>query len=150
MKQSDPRTAGNAPATKWGEGAQLASASWGPAVPGREMDVPGASSQTLTGEIGLSEFENVFAEVSICPGTMKLHQKSLRETHFEATVTRFEYSLGFRRKSKWGQPGLLGHLGQPGAFLTEIQRQSRDFPGSDPQNATRKATKPNAAPRRDL
>ena len=92
MKQSDPRTAGNAPATKWGEGAQLASASWGPAVPGREMDVPGASSQTLTGEIGLSEFENVFAEVSICPERMKLLQKSMCGTHFEATVARFDFS----------------------------------------------------------
>ena len=83
-----------------GEGAQLASAYWGPAVPGREMDVPGASSQTLTGEIGLSEFQNVFAEVFICPETMKLHPESLRETHFEATVTRFEFSSKFSRKSK--------------------------------------------------
>ena len=68
------------------------------------MDVPGTSSQTLTGEIGLSELENVFVEVSICPETIKLHQKSLRETHFEATATCFEYSMeskGFPR----GGPG---------------------------------------------
>ena len=103
MKQSDPRTAGNAPATKWGEGAQLASASWGPAVPGREMDVPGASSQTLTGEIGLSEFENVFAEVSICPETTKLHPESLRETHFEGTVTCFEFAWPIGWKSRTGK-----------------------------------------------
>ena len=88
-----------------GEGARLASANWGPAVPGREMDVPGASSQTLTGEIGLSEFENVFAEVSICPETTKLHPKSWRETHFEATVSRREFSVQFSRRSKSGPGG---------------------------------------------
>ena len=65
-----------------------------------EIHVHGASSRALTGEIGLFKFQNVFAEVSICPETTKLHQKSLRETHFEATVTRFEYSSEFRRKSK--------------------------------------------------
>ena len=65
-----------------------------------KMDVPGASSQALTGEIGLSEFHNVFAEVSICPETTKLHQKSLRETHFEAAVARFEFSWKFSRESK--------------------------------------------------
>ena len=54
------------------------------------MDVHGGFSRTLTGEIGLSEIQNVFVEVSICPETIKLHQKSLRETHFGATVTRFE------------------------------------------------------------
>ena len=70
-----------------------------------ELDVRGASSRTLTGEIGLFEFQNVFAEVSICPETMELLQKSLRETHFEATVTRFEYSSGFRRKSKVKRSG---------------------------------------------
>ena len=69
------------------------------------MDVPGTSSQTLAGEIGLSEFENVFAEVSICPETMKLLQKSLRETHFEATVTRFEFSWEISRKSKVKRSG---------------------------------------------
>ena len=58
-----------------------------------EIDVHGASSRTLTGEIGLFEFQNVFAEVSICPETMKLLQESLRETHFEATATCFEYSM---------------------------------------------------------
>ena len=64
------------------------------------IDVHGASSQTLTGEIGLSEIQIVFVNVFICPETMKLHQKSLRETHFEATVARFEISLKFSRKSK--------------------------------------------------
>ena len=57
------------------------------------MDVLGRSSQALTGEIGLSEFHNVFAEVSICPETMELLQESLRETHLEATATCFEYSM---------------------------------------------------------
>ena len=61
-----------------------------------EIDVHGASSRTLTGEIGLLEIQNVFAEVSICPETMKLHLKSLRETNFEATVTRFEFAHRFR------------------------------------------------------
>ena len=58
-----------------------------------EIEVDGGSSQTLTGEIALSECQNVLAEVSICPGTMKLHPESLRETHFEATATCFEYSM---------------------------------------------------------
>ena len=49
--------------------------------------------QAPTGEIGLSEFRIVFAEVSICPERIELLQKSLRETHFEATATRFEYSM---------------------------------------------------------
>ena len=87
----------------------------GPAVPGREMDVPGASSQTLTGEIGLSEFQNVFAEVSICPETTKLHPKSWRETHFEATVSRREFSVQFSRRSKsgpGGDPWLCSKWGQ--------------------------------------
>ena len=64
------------------------------------MYVYGGSSRALTGEIGLSEIQNVFAEVSISSERIKLLQKSLRETHFEATVTRFEYSLKFSRKSK--------------------------------------------------
>ncbi len=70
-----------------------------------EIDVHGGSSQALTGEIGLSEIQNVFAEVSICPETMKLLLKSLRKTHFEATVTRFEFT---RRISRipGAQPGL--------------------------------------------
>ena len=58
-----------------------------------EMYVYGGSSRALTGEIGLSEIQNVFAEVSICPETMELLQKSLRETHFEATATCFEHSM---------------------------------------------------------
>ena len=65
-----------------------------------EMDVHGGSSQALTGEIGLSEFQNVFADVFICPETMELLQESLRETHFEATVAHFEFPWQFRRKSK--------------------------------------------------
>ena len=69
-------------------------------VLGWEIDVHGGSSQALTGEIGLSEIQNVFAEVSISSERIKLLQKSLRETHFEATVTRFEYSSKFMRKSK--------------------------------------------------
>ena len=37
----------------------------------------------------------VFAEVFICPETMKLLQKSSRETHLEATATRFELAGRF-------------------------------------------------------
>ncbi len=58
-----------------------------------EIDVHGGSSQALTGEIGLSEFQNVFAEVFICPETMELLQESLRETHFEATAASFSNIL---------------------------------------------------------
>ena len=65
-----------------------------------EIHVHGASSQALTGEIGLSEFQNVFVKVFICPETMELHQKSLRGTHFEAAVARFEFSWKFSRESK--------------------------------------------------
>ena len=61
-----------------------------------EIDVHGASSQTLTGEIALSEIQNVFAEVLISSERTEMLQKSLRETHFEATPTRFEFSLKFR------------------------------------------------------
>ena len=67
---------------------------------GWEIDVHGGSSQALTGEIALSEIQIVFAEVSICPETIEMLQKSLRETHFEATATCFEYSMesqGFLR-----------------------------------------------------
>ena len=46
------------------------------------------------------KFKMFFAEVSICPGTVKLLQKSLRETHFEATATRFEFPWQIRRKSR--------------------------------------------------
>ena len=69
-----------------------------------EGDAHGRSSRPPTGEIGLSEIHIVFAEVFICPETMKLHQESLRESHFEATATCFEYSMesqGFPR----GGPG---------------------------------------------
>ena len=78
-----------------------------------EIHVHGASSRTLTGEIGLSEFRNVFAEVFICPETMELHQKSLRETHLEATVARFEFSSEFDQKPKGSRGGKgagRGHL----------------------------------------
>ena len=57
------------------------------------MYVYGGSSRALTGESILSEFQYGFAEVSICPETMKLLQKSLRETHFEATATCVEHSM---------------------------------------------------------
>ena len=59
-----------------------------------EIHVHGASSQALTGEIALSEFQNVFVKVSICPETMRSHPESLRETHFEATATCFEFAPG--------------------------------------------------------
>ena len=64
------------------------------------IHVHGGSSQALTGEIALSEIQIVFAEVSICPEMIELLQKSLREPHFEATATCFEYSMesqGFLR-----------------------------------------------------
>ena len=73
-----------------------------------EIDVHGTSSRTLTGEIGLLEIQNVFAEVSICPETMKLHQESLRESHFEATVTSFEFPGRSGRKSEMKQVGITG------------------------------------------
>jgi len=43
----------------------------------------------------LSEFQDVFAEVFICPETMELQKESSRETIFEATVTRFELANSF-------------------------------------------------------
>ena len=91
-----------------------------PLIPARSMEISvhGASSRTLTGEIGLSDIRNVFAEVFICPETMKLHQKSLRETHFEATVTRFEYSSEFSRKSKVKRSG-------PGRVASVAAREAR-------------------------
>ena len=46
---------------------------------------------------------------------MELHQESLRETHFEATATRFEFPWRIGRKSEmeqvgipWGEPGRQG------------------------------------------
>ena len=68
--------------------------------PGREMDVPGGSSQALTGEFALSEFHIVFAEVLVSSERMEMLQKSLRETHFEAPATQIEVSWKFGRKSK--------------------------------------------------
>ena len=73
-----------------------------------EMDVQGGFSQTLSGEIGLSEIRIVFVNVFICPETMKLHPESLRESHFEATVTRFEFPGRSGRKSEMQQVGITG------------------------------------------
>ena len=67
-----------------------------------EGDAHGRSWRVLTGEIALLEIQNVFAEVSICPETMKLLQRSPRETHFEATATLFEISSGFSQESGLG------------------------------------------------
>ena len=58
----------------------------------------------------------VFAEVSICPETIEMRQKTLRETHFEATATCFEYSMesqGFLR----GTP--RGPLGNPFGIVAQ-------------------------------
>ena len=85
------------------------------------MYVLGRSSQALTGEIGLSEIQNVFAEVSICPGTVKLLQKSLRETHFEATAACFEFPWQIRRKSRIPQFGIAEALSWQTVFQ---QRQA--------------------------
>ena len=76
----------------WVQGLAVGDISVFPASPW-QGDAHGRSWQPPTGEIGLSEFKNVFAEVSICPETMGLLQKSLRETHFEATATCFEHSM---------------------------------------------------------
>ena len=65
-----------------------------------EMYVQGGFSQTLSGEIGLSEIQIVFVNVFICPETMKWNPESPRETHFEETVARSEFSWKFGRKSK--------------------------------------------------
>ena len=73
-----------------------------------KINVHGLSSQALTGEIGLLEIHIVFAEVFICPETMKLHPESLRESHFEATVTRFEFPGRSGRKSEMQQVGITG------------------------------------------
>ena len=62
-----------------------------------EFTFVGGFSPTLSGEIGLSEIRIVFAEVSICPERTELLQRSLRETHFEATVTRFEFTRRISR-----------------------------------------------------
>ena len=85
-----------------------------------EGDAHGRSSRPPTGEIGLSEIHIVFAEVFICPETMKLLQESSRESHFEATVTRFEFPWRIGRKSEMKQVGIP--RGEPG-------RQGRS-PGS--------------------
>ena len=59
------------------------------------MCVHGGSSRELTGEIALSEFRIVFAEVSISSETIELQKESSRETHFAATATRFELASRF-------------------------------------------------------
>ena len=66
------------------------------AVSRLNIHVLGRSSQALTGEIGLSEIQNVFAEFSICPETIELQKESSRETIFEATATRFELASRFQ------------------------------------------------------
>ena len=68
----------------------------GQKMPEMEMYVYGGSSRALTGEIGLSEIQNVFAEFSICPETTELQKESSRETIFEATATRFELAGRFQ------------------------------------------------------
>ena len=89
-----------------------------------EIDVHGASSRTLTGEIGLFEFRNVFAEVFICPETMKLLQKSLRETHLQATVACFEFAWQIGRKSSTPQFGIIWLLPVLSWQTGFIQRQA--------------------------
>ena len=59
----------------------------------------------------MSEIQNVFAEVFICPGTMDLLQKSLRETHFGATATCFEFPWQIPRNP--GIPGWQTGFNQP-------------------------------------
>ena len=63
-------------------------------APPRTAPENGRSWQAPTGEIGLSEIRNVFAEVSIRPERTELLQKSLRGTHFEATAACFELAPG--------------------------------------------------------
>ena len=53
----------------------------------------------------MSEIQNVFAEVSICPETIELQKESLRETHFAATATRFELASRF-----WPAPAQNGKV----------------------------------------
>ena len=72
-----------------------------------EMDVQGGFSQTLSGEIGLSEIQIVFVNVFICPETMKLQPESLRGTHLEATVTCFESPRQIGSESRIPQFGII-------------------------------------------
>ena len=83
-----------------------------------EIHVHGRSSQTLTGEIALSEFRIVFAEVSICPETIELQKESSCESHFEATATRFEFF-----KEDQGFPG--AHPENPLRFLLAANSRCR-------------------------
>ena len=75
-----------------------------------EMYVQGGFSQTLSGEIGLSEIQIVFVNVFICPETMKWNPESLRETHLEATVACFEFPWQIGRKSSIPQFGIIWPL----------------------------------------
>ena len=54
----------------------------------------------------MSEFQNVFAEVFICPETMELLQESLRETHFEATAASFSNILENQQGNKMHPGGI--------------------------------------------
>ena len=94
-----------------GHFARKADFSAPPRGPSEKIHVHGGSSRPLTGEIGLSEIENVFAEFFICPETIELQKESSRETIFEATVTRFELASRF-----WPAPG-RGRLISRGARL---------------------------------
>ena len=76
----------------WVQGLAVGDISVFPASPW-QGDAHARSWQPPTGEIGLSEIQNVLADVSICPETMELLQKSSRETHFEATATCFEHPM---------------------------------------------------------
>ena len=98
-------------AGKMGEAASCANGIWG--WPGKvrkgafarlqqscSQARNGRSLRALTGEVIVSEFQNGFANALFSSERMKLHQKSLRKSHFEGTVARFEFSRKFRRKSK--------------------------------------------------
>ena len=91
---------------------------------GMEMDVQGGFSQTLSGEIGLSEIQIVFVNVFICPETMKRNPESLRETHFEATVACFEFRWQIGRKSSIPQFGIIWPLPVLSWQTGFIQRQA--------------------------
>ena len=99
-----------------------------------EIHVHGRSSQELFGEIGLSEIQIVFAEVFICPETMELHQESLRESHFGATVTRFEFPWRIGRKSEMKQVETF-----PGSYGNSKKTQGREGTGCPLRAGVRRA-----------
>ena len=126
-----------------GAGAPRASANWGPGgLPvcrnggrgpagirqlgsggprpgnGRSFSKRTASSRRPFGEVGLFIFNIVLLDGKICSERMKLNQKSSLETHFEATVTRFEVSSEFGRKSKVKRSG-------PGRVASMAAREAR-------------------------